>query len=413
MYRAFAPCAAHRASAAAAAVAAGATLTAASRTIAMYTQQSDALANAAKYKGYTSPVWFEQEDLWWIERITAVKADQRPVEVSGYRRIELLNVNQLTSAPEGVAEAATHSSLRKGEPYGERAQKDLSEIAAACKFTSKWWLSPREARSRGLAVRFGENPKAIVTRGPFKVFNVEQFENPERLAQEPVSGASRKSYGGTELGKALLAATQAAKFPTGLFFTAKQLEQYDLLGSVKPDAKPVELSLLGSAGDAGGLTVVMGGASAAAAAAAAPPAEAKPASDRALVNLDDVEKAEELVAALQRFPVSVPTMLISGDQIADQSLRARCAAASAARKASNYWLTRQQASQRGLTLKAGAPFVELHSVSGGRDAAGAASAQSITGGRDVAPRRKSVPLQFYNAAQLADADLAFKIAGTK
>lgn len=364
------------------------------RTIAFYTEQSEALINAAKHKGYTSNVWFENDDIWMLRDSSKLKnaqespkgtayadkqysATETPVEFRGLRRVELYNADQLTTKPSDCTpEPALHSSLRTKSAYGGKFQRDLTAISDRNNFRSKWWLSAREVAKRNLEVggrRF--KPNAILLQGSIKVFNADQFEDPKRIAQEPVWAVSKKIMG-RDLSEVLLPLVQKNGWPTGLFVTGKQLEHFGLAHLVKPGEEPVEMAFPDRGGRDG---------------------FKKP--SRLFYNLTQVKDYEKIAASLGRFPTGQPTYFSSGQAIKFEPLIKTLDALGEKGKDSwaNYWVSANDLKIRSWKLQDGATGIDT----------------SLEDSSAESAKKEPQPFTLFSVHQLTKPEELFKVAGTK
>jgi hypothetical protein len=331
----------------------------AARNIAVFTEQSEVLANTAKHRGFNSNVWVEADDAWWTKALSPLKHGEVPVrEVPIQRRIELYNVDQLVKRPQDLPKAAAHSSMRTSAPFGGRFQEELETKAKIHGFASKWWLSRAVMRKQELELRRGAAPVVVMITGRADLYNAEQFQEPSAIAATPFSGLSKKPYR-AETADALRAFAAEKKFSSGLFFTLKQLEGLGLGDLVAPGAEPLALPVSKNS-MSGSLT---------------------------LYNVESIVKGDALAQEMQRYPVDVDTYLISGRPVGE-GVKAQCAAAG---YASKYWVSGRDVEMRKLKVRPDAKSVEHAAL------------------RD----REQPMVKYFNVHQLTDPTYAFRLAGAR
>lgn len=379
-------------SCAAATFASASALVAAQRSICVFTQQNQMLQNKAKYKGYTVTVWWEHADLWLLRKVGAeLKPNEEAITVQIDRRVELYNLAQYAptqrSAETGFAAdlppATQHSSFRSKQPYGATFQSELAARAGALGLPadSKYWLTAKEAARWHLRLS-GTTPDmraatSVVARLSSKVYSAQQFDKPDVVARIPVSGLSKRPFG-PEMAKPLLAVVAERQWPTGLFFTEKQLDLFGLKARAGETAISVAMPPRGSSG------TISGG----------------PSTVTTVYTLADVEGAEDIMKSLGRAPLDEPAMLHSGKPLRSEwaALAKALLAGRPASPAANHFLTGSEIQRRGYKLKEGAVGFEV----------GAAP----TPGSNLNSNNAG-SLSFFHAEQLEDPAKAYTVAGTK
>jgi hypothetical protein len=321
------------------------------RSIAVFTEQSDILMNNAKHRHFKSNVWFEVEDAWWTKNYATLKPKEAPTQASIQRRIELYNADQLVKRPEELDQRAAHSSARTMAPYSQAFQEELERTAKMHGFASKWWMSEREITKRNANLRQGARPSVIIMRATAQLVNADQFDKPEALAAVPLSAATKKPYA-RELQELLSADVEKNKYPTGLYFTVKQLEALGLDGLVKPEAPFVAHNMTFR-----GFTVY---------------------------NVDELADSENILKSLQRFPVTTDSYLLSGKPVG-ATLAPNLAAAG---KKSKYWVSERDVEARKWKVLPGCKGVS-------------------------ADAKEGKQIMFYSVHQLSNPAEGFKKAGTK
>jgi hypothetical protein len=321
------------------------------RNIAVFTEQSEVLANNAKHRGFKSNVWVEVEDAWWTKRIAALKAGEAPTKAPIQRRIELYNVDQLVKRPDDLESRAMHSSMRTMAPYSQAFQEELEGKAKVHGFGSKWWLSEREVVKRNLSLRHDARPSVIMMRAIANLVNADQFDKPAELSRIALSAATKKPYSSAM--QATLAADIAKNnYPTGLYFSTKQLEAFDMTDLIKPETQPVIHELT------------------------------RP--SLSLYNIDDIVKGDALLKELQRFPVEVDSYVFSGKPVGGK-MQEKVAAAG---KTGKYWVSSRD--------------VESHKL------------KVVRGSKPIAFSEKApIPVKMYSVHQLTNPAEGFKKAGTR
>lgn len=368
------------------------------RNIAVFTEQSSALQNHAKFKGWHLPVWHEHQDLWALKREgIELKADETPITAQIDKRIELYNLAQFDTASKSSSfvvppPATMHSSFRSSQPYSKSFQSELQARAEALGIPeSKYWLTSKEAAKHNLTLRSDlRAPTVIVARVSSKLYCSDQFNHPAKAAQLPVSGLSKRTFSG-DMNNALRAIVEEKKYSTGLFFTPKQLDLMELRSLIKPGEEPavLPLSLIRDQ-----------------------PHRSSSAQQQfsngpitaTYYCVADIVDFAGLMQELQRFPVEKPTNLVTGKPLPSEAAD-KASEFLAAKKypvdsasARNYFVTAGDLKKRGLKLVAGAVgFEHRYERAGGGG----------SGGNGVGPT-----IEFFNADQLVG-DAAFRVAGTK
>jgi len=114
-----------------------------------------------------------------------------------------------------------------------------------------------------------------------------------------------------------------------------------------------------------------------------------------IYNVDDIEGGAQLYDDLQRFPVGIPTYVISGRQLGDR-FKSAIQAAPPKPGRGNYWISGAEMEQRGLHAKPGAVPI---SMSNGNDSS-----------KPVDPSAMNVVL--FSVDQLTDPTEGYMKAGT-
>jgi hypothetical protein len=351
----------------AAAAAVAASVAAAWRGNYVFTQSSSVLENNAKHLGLKSCVWIEDTDEYWWGKVTALKPDQRPTELTVKRLIEYYSLDCLADPtrlagydPALHGTPGKHASWRTKMPFRDSLADEFEAAARLHGYTkSSLWITVNEVRKQKLALVPRARPTGVLIGSVAKVYNADQFVAPESIACVPVSGYKRRPYSG-DFRDALARAVATHKYPTGLFFTVAQLELFSLTDDVLPDAQPVQIPLTNARGR---LT---------------------------LFNIDEVEDAARVATELQRFPVTRHTMLVSGKPIANERM---LAAMDKAGFTSKYWCGDQDITARGMKLKENARGVQW---------AGDSDAQQVP-----------TSVMVYSVHQLKNPDLGFARAGSR
>jgi hypothetical protein len=152
-----------------------------------------------------------------------------------------------------------------------------------------------------------------------KMFNADQFTNPEAISSRSYSGATGRAYEET-IGSFMRGHAKALDIDYAVYFTAKQIDKAGL--SVEVGSTPVKIPL----------------------------------SNRIIMKLypvEAVDRPEEFLKKLQRFPVSEPTFVISGMPLGADLVPK----AVAAKIKSNYWVSENEVKARGFSLKPGAASI--------------------------------------------------------
>lgn len=280
------------------------------RDMAVFTQQSEALANNKKNLGYKSNIWVYQNAEYWYRTKSELKAGEKATQVSAPYRFELYNASQLTTPTVFGKEPEHHSSGRSNKSYTGLVVKKLEKSAAKHGFRSKWWLTAATAKEKGLTPRWGQKPIVTLSYRLTDVFNAEQFQNPSAIEEAVFSGATAKPFGGASAEKLR---AHAASFPDAVYFTERHLEVMKL--EVAPEHKD------------NGCRVQTEGVG-----------------DFRLYNIDEVVEGGALINKLNRFPTDKHTYLLSGIPIGGSFEPL----VSATTFTSKYWI-----SQRDLTFKGG------------------------------------------------------------
>lgn len=342
----------------------------------MFTQQSPVLQNNAKHLGFKSNIFVEDADRFWWNKLTTLKPNQRATEISLSRIHEYYNLDVV--APEVRAELerelpdprGQHCSLSSKAPFAKMISEEFESCARQRGYTSTYWLSVATVRNRSVKLLPSARLASVQFPGKGRFFNAEQFEHPRRIETTPISAYKRMPYTGPTL-DALRADVEARSWPTGLYFTLGQLELFDLTGSLKEGAEPVEVT--GEFGAPFNPTL----------------------SKHRLYNIEEVLNGDDLLDELNRFPVEEDTFLISGQPVTDARLQEGLAKVRDTYTQSRYWVTKKDVEGRGYALKP--------------DAVGI----SRTGDEEEPTRRREMTLIFYNVHQLENPDVGFEIAGTR
>ena len=312
-------------------------LTTATRSV-MYTEQHPVLANNAKARKFKSNLWVDvDEDAWWTNKLSAVKAGERPTQVAGPRRLELFNMSQIENPPTDLPSVDVPTSLRTGKSFSKLIAQDLKERTVAYpNLTSNYWLGRGEAKTRNLNVIQGQKPSILLITVPMKLLNADQFEEPAKIIQTPISGGSKKPYGSdiTELVKEKL------KGQRPLLFSLKQVQTLGL--SLKENAAGIQLPFADN--------------------------REMQLNDYKLYNVDDVKGAADLMDKLQRYPVNTHTYLLSGKEVGEK-FQAVIKALPPKASRSCYWMSHIEVENHGLTLNQGAAAVTLPSRAKTNDSA--------------------------------------------
>lgn len=347
------------------------------------------LANNVKHLGFKSNVWVEDADRWWWGKITTLKTPltssssggsassqhQRATEIAVTRIHEYYNMDCVS--PESREELmrglpdpkGIHHSFSSKAPFAKMIHEEFESCARQRCYASHYWLSPGTIEKRLVKLLPGARIASVQFPGKGRFFNAEQFEHPSRIETTPVSAYKRLPYGGATL-DALRNDMIARGWKTGLYFSLGQLELFDLTGRLQDGAEPVEVT--GEFGQQFNPTLTK----------------------HRLYNMDEVEKGDDLLDELNRFPVEEDTFLISGNPVVDEKLLAGLQRVRA-RYSTRYWLTKKDCEGRGYKLKP--------------DAVGV----SRTGDEEEPTRRREMTLIFYNVHQLENPDEGFALAGTR
>ena len=346
-------------------------LSAASRAHVVFTPQSDVLINNAKHLGLASPVWVEAEDKYWTDRLTPLRAGQVPTELPVARMHDFYNLECVADWQKIAAELpdanGQHSSVLTKRPYSRAVAAEFERVARGRGYTSQYWVAAKNVRINKTRLVRGARPANIRIVSRARLFNADQFEQPDLISQTPVSAYKGTPFGGA-VGDTLRAHAVAQKYPTGLYLTPTHLDLFGLADKLVDGATPVTVEFKGPGGGSG------------AAAAFA----------HSFYSVDDVEDAGRLLEQLQRFPVEVDTFLISGQPVTEPALAELMRGA---KRKSKYWVSRRDLDVRKFALKPAAVGVE-----------------SRAGGAKEGQASATV---FYNAAQLTDPQLAYTLVGTK
>jgi hypothetical protein len=221
----------------AAAVPAGAAAAASRRTL-WFTQQSANLQSLKDQRGYKSDMWVSvEDDQWWYGKHSTLKAGHAPAtSVTLPKRLELINVSQLSQPIEGLDEPPVHSSLSTSKPYKGQMLKELEERALISDYTSKWWMTPNNMRTRGAQLAPRMRAHVVLMKVPANVINVDEFADPAAIAAVPVNGeTARPAFG--EVAATLTAATQAHSYTHNVYYLEGILAELKL--APKKKAKTV------------------------------------------------------------------------------------------------------------------------------------------------------------------------------
>eukprot|EP00672_Neobodo_designis_P003895 CAMPEP_0174855962 /NCGR_PEP_ID=MMETSP1114-20130205/34694_1 /TAXON_ID=312471 /ORGANISM="Neobodo designis, Strain CCAP 1951/1" /LENGTH=339 /DNA_ID=CAMNT_0016090737 /DNA_START=32 /DNA_END=1051 /DNA_ORIENTATION=+ len=290
------------------------------RTIMQLSAANPVLKNNAEARGFGSPVWVEEGDDWWFNKVTSLRAGEMPTECKGPARIELYNVDQLSSgATVPAREVHGHHSLKTEKRYSGNFNETLDKFAKENKLDSKWWLSPVEVRKRNLRVQAGATPCVQIIDRQMKMYNADQFANPEAIAMRAYSGATGRAYDET-IGSFMRGHAKSLDLDYVVYFTAKQLDKAGL--SVEVGSSPVKVPLNSRV-------------------------------SMKLFPIEAVDRPGEFLEKLQRFPVSEPTYVISGMPL-DGPMREKAIAAAVK---SNYWVSENEVKARGFSIKPDMAFI--------------------------------------------------------
>ena len=288
----------------------------------VYSEQHPVLLNNAAARGFASNLWVElKEDRWW-SGVAKLRDGERPTEVPGDVMLQLHNAAQLAS-PLQLPEPAAHSSLKTRKPYAPFFQglieRAVADDTRGRSLTSKWWLPHKD---RGYGRTNNEKPIGITFRKPLRLCNADQFDDPAALVATPISGGTKVPYQG-DVRARLRTQLRAVGCTSGLVFTRLQLERLGL--AARTDAAELHVPI--------GVSGYV------------PPA---------LYNVADVDGGAALLEDLQRYPVDVPTDVLSGRPIRaaysealEEWKRARDEDGSGAH--GNYWVSETWLRRRGLT----------------------------------------------------------------
>jgi hypothetical protein len=319
------------------------------RGICLHSVSAPVLAHNAKHRGFKSTIWVEDTDEYWFSKLNAtVRQGEAPTECPAPSRIELYNFDQLLKAPEvPTTDRFGNYSFKTKKRYSGKFDETLTQFAQQNKYDSKWWLSAAEVRKQNLRVKGYEQPCVQILNRTGKFYNADQFAKPDLIQLQPFSGATGRAYD-TSVSSRLRQHAESIGASSCVYFTTNQLEKMQL--------HPVS---------------------------GASPAEVESSSniDLTLFALEDLEHPEQFMQILQRYPVTEPTNIITGQPLGESY---KAEAAKAVNKY-NYWVSKHDATARGFNLKANA--------------------------KGIAPPSEGRSWETFNAEQLMDPVAAYQKIG--
>lgn len=261
------------------------------RSIVVFSQQNPALLNANLHGLFKSNVWVEDEDVnTWITPqpknnndnvtmslrpiLTKLKDSEKDKFVSCQisKMLDFYNLDCIDDegamakeAEETLLEKArimskyedqknysqTSEEFLRGSHIrfgnntkrfrGEEEVNYLDSVCAIRGYSSKIWISAYEVRSRRCRLARGSKPTHLVFPNvAAKLWNAEQFEQPEAILKTPILGYRRKPAG-PDFAAGLIERMKQRNFSSPLFFSREQMDFYDLMSQLKQDEEPVSI----------------------------------------------------------------------------------------------------------------------------------------------------------------------------
>lgn len=247
-------------------------LIASCRSIVVYSQQNPASLRPTKStindndNSTFKNMWFEEDDIFhpyrgWAGQLSQLKPGEEDKPTTCRNVIKMLEYYNLdcimdpdqipepqpkSPSKQKQVEAAaqteknTHSSSASltfhvhgltGKPF--HRQDDFAAAATARGYTSKRWVPANEVRKRSLRLVRGSKTTSITLPVTTQLWNISQFQNPEKLAKVPISAYKLRPFS-LKFAQLLAKDIDEKKYSSGLYFTAEQMELFNLMSELKP-----------------------------------------------------------------------------------------------------------------------------------------------------------------------------------
>jgi len=290
---------------------------AAVRAICLLSESSPVLLNNASHRGFERNVWVEEEDAYWYKDVTQIKPAEVPTSINKPSRVELYNLDQVLQKPVGNFDGDRHGhfSVKTNKRYSQAFSDQLDQFCVANKLDSKWWMSSAEVRKANLQLQRGARPFVSIFDKPGKFFNAEQFARPSEIQMRGFSGATGRAYS-ADISAVLRQHAESNGFPNCIYFTERQLAYFG--SNIPQGTQGVQLPGTGRSDVTGNY----------------------------LYPITAVEKQDTFMKLLQRYPVTVPTYIVSGKPLPKEIL----AKVESVPNPTNYWVSRREVETRGHAL---------------------------------------------------------------